>query len=411
MKDSNTGLTEAEKQRAHHRSRGIFFIHGAGFASWVPHIPLVQEQLSLSHERLGIALLAAAIGVVAAMPFAGRLSDRFGSHIIVRVAGLFFFPVLTLPIFMPSFASLSVSLFFMGFCAALMDIAMNANGVSLERARGKSILSGLHGFWSLGGFTGAGFATLWFALPLSNSIHLPLSAAILLIAHWILQAGLLHDGPATGNSTAASDTQETSTQQGSAQIDADKPIFWLLLPFGLCVFIGQFGEGVITDWVTVLMIRTLDSTASIAAAGFALYSAAMAATRLSGDWLVNRFGRAPILLTSCVLATSGYLIIALSPHFILSWVGCFIAGMGLAVILPLLISAAASSSGKSSGTVVATIAATGYTALMAGPPFIGAIAERYGLVNAFLLSAAFLSLIIPVYLTSMRQRLKTVRNS
>ncbi|RCK52603.1 MFS transporter [Thalassospira profundimaris] len=403
-------MSDTEKRRAHHHSRGIFFIHGAGFASWVPHIPLVQEQLSLNHERLGIALLAAAIGVIAAMPFAGRFADIFGSRYVVKIAGLFFFPALAVPIFMPSFLFLALSLFFMGFSAAMMDIAMNANGVSLERARQRSILSGLHGFWSLGGFTGAGFATLWFALPLSKTIHLPFSVAILLVAHWYLQNGLIEDHPKSATRSPSS-SRTASGKNANLKKETDKSIFWVLLPFGTCAFIGQFGEGVITDWVTVLMIDTLGSTAAVAAAGFALYSAAMALTRLSGDWLVMRFGRPTILLTSCVLATSGYLIIAVSPHYILSWIGCFVAGIGLAVILPLLISAAANSTGRSGGTVVATIAATGYTALMAGPPFIGAIAERYGLVNAFLMTASFLTLIIPVYLTSMRQRLKTVRNS
>ncbi|OSQ37877.1 MFS transporter [Thalassospira mesophila] len=395
---------------AHNRCRGIFFLHGAGFASWVPHIPLVQEQLGLNHEDLGLALLAAAIGVVAAMPLAARCSDLFGSNIVVKFSGLLFFPALVVPLFMASLPTLAIALFVMGFCAAMMDIAMNANGVSLERVRGKSILSGLHGFWSLGGFCGAGFATLWFALPLSKSVHLPISAIILLAAHWYLQRGLLadHVKPAPKNSNI---TNKTNPPGDSAAPDGEVPLFWLLLPFGICAFIGQFGEGVITDWVTVLMIKTLDSTASIAAAGFALYSAAMAMTRLSGDWLVLRLGRAPVLIASCGLATTGYVMIALSPHYSVSWIGCFIAGTGLAVILPLLISAAAASTGKSGGTVVATIAATGYSALMAGPPFIGAVAEQYGLVNAFLLTSGFLSLIIPVYLTSMRQRLKTVRNS
>ncbi|WP_339778874.1 MFS transporter [uncultured Thalassospira sp.] len=395
---------------AHNRCRGIFFLHGAGFASWVPHIPLVQQRLALSHENLGLALLAAAVGVVAAMPLAARCSNRFGSNTVVKFSGVLFFPALVIPLFMASLPTLAIALFVMGFCAAMMDIAMNANGVSLERARDKSILSGLHGFWSLGGFCGAGFATLWFTLPLSKSLHLPISAIILLAAHWYLQRGLLSDlvKPADHHKDIAHQTIQTGNQ---AIPNGERPIFWLLLPFGICAFVGQFGEGVITDWVTVLMIETHDSTASIAAAGFALYSAAMAITRLSGDWLVMRLGRAPVLIASCGLATTGYLIIALSPHYLLSWLGCFITGTGLAVILPLLISTAAASTGKSGGTVVATIAATGYTALMAGPPVIGAVAERYGLINAFLLTSGFLSLIIPVYLTSMRQRLKTVRNS
>ncbi len=396
---------------AHNRCRGIFFLHGAGFASWVPHIPLVQEKLGLNHENLGLALLAAAIGVIAAMPFSARFSNRFGSNIVVKFSGLLFFPSLVAPLFMTTLPTLAATLFVMGFCAALMDIAMNANGVSLERIRGKSILSGLHGFWSLGGFCGAGFATLWFALPLSKTVHLPVSVIMLLATHWYLQRGLLSDRVHPATSGPDNISQPASPPYKQPKTGTERPIFWLLLPFGICAFIGQFGEGVITDWVTVLMIRALDTPVSVAAAGFAFYSAAMAITRLSGDWLVMQLGRAPVLIASCGLATTGYLIIALSPHYLISWLGCFIAGTGLAVILPLLISSAAASTGKSGGTVVATIAAIGYTALMAGPPVIGAVGERYGLINAFLLVAGFLSLIIPVYLTSMRKRLKTVRNS
>lgn len=379
---------------AHNRVRGIFFLHGAGFSSWVPHIPMVQERLALSHEQLGIALLAAAVGVIAVMPFAGKCADHFGSSRVVRYAGLAYFPSLIVPLFMGNLVSLSIALFFMGFFAAFLDVAMNANGLNVERAKNKSVMSGLHGFWSLGGFAGAGFATLWFALPLPVMAHLPASALALLILHWVLQRQLMPDA------------KSGSVENHDAMQKKQRSMFWLLLPFGACAFIGQFGEGVITDWGTVLMTTHLNSGATIAAAGFACYSAAMAITRLSGDWLAMRFGHATVLLCSSAFAACGYVILALAPHFVLAWIGFFLAGTGLAVVLPLLISAAARASGKGGGAVVATIAATGYTAMMAGPPVIGAIGQHFGLVNAFLITALFLSMIIPVYLFSVHGRLK-----
>ncbi|MEG9884799.1 MAG: MFS transporter [Hyphomicrobiales bacterium] len=383
-------------QCAHNRSRGIFFLHGAGFASWVPHIPLVQKRLDLGHDDLGFALLAAAVGVLVAMPIAGRLADRVGSKRVVRYSGLAYFPALTIPLFMRSLSTLSIALFVMGFTATFMDIAMNANGLNVERARGKSVMSGLHGFWSLGGFTGAGFAALWFALPIPEMWHLPVSMAGLLALHWSLQRNLLPDP------TRTLKTLETPNPSRG------RTMVWVLLPFGICAFIGQFGEGVITDWATVLMNTHLHSGPTMAAVGFACYSAAMAMTRLSGDWLANRFGRTAVLMGSSGLATTGYLTLALAPHYIIAWMGCFIAGVGLAVVLPLLISAAAGVTGKAGGAVVTAIAATGYTALMAGPPIIGAIGQHYGLVSAFLITSGFLAMIIPVYMLTIRSRLKTV---
>ena len=91
---------------AHNRVRAIFFLHGAAFSSWVPHIPLVQERLGLGHDELGGILLAAAIGVLAVMPIAGRLADRFGSERVVRYSGLFYFIAVGVPAFMPDYLSI-----------------------------------------------------------------------------------------------------------------------------------------------------------------------------------------------------------------------------------------------------------------------------------------------------------------
>ncbi|WP_336081101.1 MFS transporter [Thalassospira sp. CH_XMU1448-2] len=392
--------------QAHNRVRAIFFLHGAAFSSWVPHIPLVQERLGLGHDELGGILLAAAIGVLAVMPIAGRLSDRIGSELVVRYSGLVYFIAVGIPVLMQSYLSISIAMFALGFSGAFLDIAMNANGLNVERAKGRSIMSGLHGFWSLGGFAGAGIAAAWFALPFDNALHLPVILTVFLIAHVFAQAKLLPDHQTSQNRKDRADKQALET----ARTKKERPMFLMLLPFGVCAFIGQFGEGVITDWAAVFMNSELSSGATMAAVGFAIYSCAMAVTRLSGDALVMKFGRAPVLLTSSVLASVGTFIIALSPHYIVAWIGCGVAGMGLAVILPLLLSAASQATGKGGGAVVSIIAATGYSAIMAGPPIIGTIGQVAGLVTAFAITASFLALIIPVYLLTMRARLQIASN-
>ena len=391
--------------QAHNRVRAIFFLHGAAFSSWVPHIPLVQERLNLGHDDLGGILLAAAIGVLSVMPIAGRLSDRFGSERVVRYSGLFYFIAVGLPAYMPSYLSITIAMFALGFSGAFLDVAMNANGLNVERLRKRSIMSGLHGFWSLGGFAGAGVAAAWFALPIPVTAHLPVVLTLFLIAHIVAQAGLIPDAVFHAQTSApcAADTRQSDVDLKAGKSGKQRSLIVFLLPFGVCAFIGQFGEGVITDWATVFMTRELSSGATMAAVGFAIYSCAMAATRLSGDMLVMKFGRARILLTSSVLASTGTFIIAFAPHFVVAWIGCAIAGMGLAVILPLLLSAASQSTGKGGGTVVSIIAATGYSAIMAGPPVIGAIGAAFGLVIAFTVTASFLALIIPAYLLSLRK--------
>ena len=88
---------------------------------------------------------------------------------------------------MPSFMSIAIAMFALGFFGAFLDISMNANGLNVERAKKRSVMSGLHGFWSLGGFAGAGTTAAWFALPLPVEWHLPVMLTLFLILHLILQ--------------------------------------------------------------------------------------------------------------------------------------------------------------------------------------------------------------------------------
>lgn len=64
---------------------GVFFAHGLLFASWAAHIPLVKAHLGLSDAALGLALLGAPLGALAALAVAGRALARFGSRRVVRV--------------------------------------------------------------------------------------------------------------------------------------------------------------------------------------------------------------------------------------------------------------------------------------------------------------------------------------
>ena len=58
----------------------VFVAHGLLFASWTAHIPHVMRHLGLTDGTLGIALLGAPVGSVAAMLLASYLIPRLGSR-------------------------------------------------------------------------------------------------------------------------------------------------------------------------------------------------------------------------------------------------------------------------------------------------------------------------------------------
>src|SRR5262249_62268772 len=98
----------------------------------------------------GLALLMIGIGAMVAMPFSGRLAHRYDLRPLVTVTIVAWCAALVLPTLPTSFGLLCVVLLIFGAAAGLADMAMNAEGVLVEKAFGLSVMSSLHGFWSVG---------------------------------------------------------------------------------------------------------------------------------------------------------------------------------------------------------------------------------------------------------------------
>ena len=64
---------------------------------------------------------------------------------------------------------------------------------------------------------------------------------------------------------------------------------------------------------------------------------------------------------------------------IMAIIGFTIVGLGFSCIVPVLFSAAAKVQGIAPGTAIAAVAGISYAGFMAGPPFIGFIADEFNL--------------------------------
>src|SRR5262245_50302998 len=149
----------------------VFFANGAGLASWIPHIPMVQTTHELSPSVLGLALLAMAIGALVGIPLSGAATGRFGSRAVVRTAACVFFAALPLPVLAPNLATLVAALAVLGAGNGALDVSMNAQAVAVEARWSRPIMSSFHGMWSLGGLAGAGLAALALDLGTAPVVH------------------------------------------------------------------------------------------------------------------------------------------------------------------------------------------------------------------------------------------------
>jgi len=152
-----------------------------------------------------------------------------------------------------------------------------------------------------------------------------------------------------------------------------------LLALGILALLGLMAEGAMADWSAVYLHDTLGASPAVAAIGFAAFSLAMAAGRLSGDALVGRLGPPRVLRGSSAVAAFGLALALLVGRPAIAIVGCALVGVGVANIIPILFSAAARVPGVPPGRALAAVATTGYLGFLAGPPLIGVVAEAAGL--------------------------------
>jgi MFS family permease len=336
----------------------VFFVNGFGFASWVSRIPAVRDGLGLSEGELGSALLAMGLGALCAFQVTGRGLAAFSARTVTLVTGLLFCLALPVPVMASSWLLLAASLFVMGAVNGAMDVAMNALAVEVELRRGKPIMSGLHGLWSAGALGGAAAGGAMAQAGVAPAMHIAAAAAAMAVALVACRPFLpaLPPKPPERRPRFAFPEREA----------------WGLGGIVLCAFLI---EGAMADWAAIHLKDSLGTSAALAALGYGAFSFAMMALRLAGDRLMARM-RAASLLQWANAAAAVLLAAALSlGHVPLTMAAFVLVGLGVAVVAPLVFSAAARRSRHGAGQGIAAMATLGYGGFLMGPPLIGWLAQ------------------------------------
>lgn len=364
----------------------FFGIAGFISASWIARIPAAADRLDLDTAQLGSLLLAIAIGSLVAFQFVGRVIEVRGSGRTAMVTGSGFVIALSLLALAPHPALLAAALFVYGFGFGAMDVAMNAQGVVVERRMRRPIMGSLHGFFSLGALVGAAVSGLVAEAGIGLVPHfLAFSAIGLGIILWASR-GQVADDPVPAD--------EAATPK-PARFALPPRVLW---PIGVIAFCGALGEGAIADWSALYVHDELGGSEGVAALAFTAFSLTMLIGRFAGDRIVGRFGAVRTVRTGSVVAALGMLAALLPGTIAAAAAGFAIMGIGLSVVIPVVYSAAGSTPGIPSGRGVAAVASMGYSGFLAGPPILGYLAQVTSLREALLVVVA--ALLVIVFFTS-----------
>jgi len=383
-------------RRARQGTSAYFFVMGMTAGVWMARIPAVKAQAGLSDAALGAALFAVPVGLVLGAALAERLVDRVGSALVARVAGVGNC-LLAVPAGLArNLAELMAALLLFGLAGGTLDVAQNAQGVRVEAAYGRPVMTSMHSFYSLGAMAGAlvggGFA--WAGL--SPALSLAAAGAVGALTDGFAGRWLLPGAPSratAARATAAGTTAAGTTAAGEAgksALPARPPrrsaearrVRRLIIALGVLAICGMVGEGAAGDWSAVYLKDNLGTSAGFAALAFAAFSVTMTAGRAVGDGLIHRFGTVPVIRCCGLLAAAGLTgaLVSRNPGAAIG--GFAVFGAGLSVVVPQVFAAGGRADPARPGSGLAKVVGLGYAGLAAGPAVIGAVASQVGLHRA-----------------------------
>jgi predicted MFS family arabinose efflux permease len=344
----------------------VFGVHGCVTGSFAARVPWIASHVGVDVGQLGVALLMPWIGAMLALPFSGRLAHRYALRPFVAVTIAALCGSLALTPFPTSLVVLCGVLLASGAAAGISDMAMNAEGVLVEKAFGRSVMSSLHGFWSIGVLAGSVLSAGAALAGIDTRLQFVVEA-LALAAIGTAAARFLLDDPSTAD-TAAPPAFALPT----------RPVLLIGL-IGLCaVFAEQAG----LEWSAYFIQNELGGSASTAALAVSAFAVAMAAARLVGDRVVRRLGAVLTVRVSGACAATGALVVVAAPDPAVGLAGFALLGIGVAVVVPLVF-AAAGRIGPHPSRSIAGVAGIAYGSGLVAPAVIGGIASASSLTASF----------------------------
>ncbi len=353
------------------------------FSTWVTYIPYVSEKLGISEGKIGGALFFTSLGSLTMLPLSNWLVDRLG---VGRQAflGFVLYALALYGMFIaPTYVGLCVALYCFGLMSSVFVISLNSLTATIEKMEGRNIMTGSHGFWSIGGFIGSATGSFVAGLVKMPLLHITVLVVILIGLQLWLKKEYFH---------IRSEAVEKA-KRGKFPI---RP----LLAIVSISLIMMISEGAIADWSGLYLKKIVSVKVQYIGLGYALFSVGMMLGRFTGDALSHRFGSWKLLRMAIGTSLVGFTLVLLALP-ITTLAGFFIIGIGFSVIIPEVYRLVSRIKGIRTADGVSFISATANVGFLTGPVLLGLIAEWKDLRMSFLILMAGITI---SFVMSFRKR-------
>jgi MFS family permease len=344
------------------------------FSTWVTYIPHIAEKIGITEGKIGKAIFFIALGAFFMIRICRHLIDRVGIGRYTYFALLIYCICFFGPFLAYNYVTLCISLFIFGMAGSSYGIAVNSLTATIEKQDGVYIMSGSHGFWSLGGMIGSATGSL-----IAAAVHNPiLHISVLVLIIQIIQFSL---------------KSQYFFRKGEQPL-IEKQKHSIIIPLLVIALVGlvvMVSEGAVADWSALYLKKIILLNIKYIGFGYSAFSLAMMIGRFTGDSLSKKLGSWQLITWSSLIALMGFsLVLILNPVSAIA--GFFIVGLGFSVIVPEVYRLASNIDGVKTADGVSFVAATTNIGFLAGPVFLGFIAELRSLHLSFTVLTFWVSL-------------------
>ena len=356
----------------------VLFFAGNGFpiGVYAASIPTLTARFSITALQLSAFFIWNGLFAIASMQVSGRLADKIGARRVALATLVPLVAAIPLIVLAPSYGWLFLGGALLGIGNGGIDVAMNALGVQVEKARPKPIMSFFHGMWSVGNLAGASSIVLLGLVFADDADSTILAAAIITSVILVVVLAI--------NWRLSPETEPVVHVDDTGAKTRIPPIAYLM---GVMAISFGLGEGTAADWSSQHVTQIAQVPPTVGALGVTAVSAFMVVIRLLGDLLVARFGRRAIVVFGGVCSTVGYLVVSTTSTLPLLLVGWSLVGLGVGLIAPQVYAVAGHTAG---GRGLAVVVTFGYAAFLICPAIIGAAVHAMGIQHAMFVPAVLL---------------------
>lgn len=368
----------------------LFFGNGLVYASWVPRLPEIREALAISDTALGLTLLGAGVGGLLTSLVSGVVVDRFGSRRVAVAGALFLTVTLPLIAIAPAAWVLFVILVLTGSSDGVADVAVNSQALQIQRRIPRSILTRVHGMWSIGTLAGGLIAAATAFAGIALGVQLTVTAVVMVAVILLVRRHLL---PSDSDHTARVEVPHAGEAPVPDPI-ADGGatgrggVIAVLIVVGVMAILTEL---VPNEWASLVMIERFGVSVGTAGFGFVAFTAGMVIGRFGGDRMVDRMGAERFRRSSAAVAVVGVTLAALGPAPAVSMVGFVVTGLGAAALFPLAIRRAGELLAGSVG--IAMFSSGARLGILIGPVMMGTLSDLTSRSTALLAISGLAALI------------------